>query len=35
MPILQNVPIALTAENIIASSGNRRVNPAMLRDAEA
>jgi hypothetical protein len=34
MPTLQNVPIALTAEKIIASPGNRRVNPAMLRDAE-
>lgn len=34
MPILRDVPIALKAEEIIASPGNRQIRPALLRHAE-
>jgi cobalamin-dependent methionine synthase I len=34
MPILHDIPIALTAEEIIASPDKNRIQPALLRDAE-
>lgn len=34
MPTLRDIPISLTAEEIIAAPKNRRINPALLRDAE-
>jgi hypothetical protein len=34
MPILQDIPIALTAEEIIASPNKKRIQPALLREAE-
>lgn len=34
MPILQDVPIALTAEEIIASPGSGPIKPSLLRHAE-
>ena len=34
MPILQNIPVALTAHELVASRGQSRVRPALLRDAE-
>lgn len=34
MPILRNIPIELTAEQILASRGNRQHQPALLREAE-
>jgi hypothetical protein len=34
MPILRDIPITLTAEEIIPSRGGRRIQPALLRDAE-
>lgn len=34
MPILRDIPIALTAEEIIASPANRQVKPALLRHAQ-
>jgi hypothetical protein len=34
MPILRDIPIALTAEEIIASPDKNRIQPALLRDAE-
>lgn len=33
MPILQDIPIALTPEEIVASPKNRQVKPALLRQA--
>jgi hypothetical protein len=33
MPILRDIPIALTAEEIIPSRGARRIQPALLQDA--
>ena len=35
MPILRDIPIALTAHEIIASNRKGRIRPALLRDAEA
>jgi hypothetical protein len=34
MPILTDVPVALTPEEILATRGKRRVQPGLLRDAE-
>ncbi len=34
MPILRDIPIALRAEQIIASPNKNRIQPALLRDAE-
>jgi hypothetical protein len=34
MPILQNIPIALTAEEVIASRGQRSVRPELMQQAE-
>lgn len=34
MPILRNIPVTLTAEEIIAAPKTRRINPSLLRDAE-
>jgi hypothetical protein len=34
MPVLQNIPIALTAEEIVGPAKNRQVKPALLRQAE-
>ncbi len=34
MPILTDIPVALTPEEILATGGKRRVQPALLRDAE-
>jgi hypothetical protein len=34
MPILRDIPIALTAEEIIPSNGKRAVRPELLRDAQ-
>lgn len=34
MPTLRDIPVTLTAEEIIAGPKNRRINPALLRDAE-
>lgn len=34
MPILHDIPIALTAEEIIASPAKNRIQPALLREAE-
>lgn len=35
MPILRDIPLALTAHEIITSSRQGRIRPALLRDAEA
>jgi hypothetical protein len=34
MPILTNIPVTLTPEEILATGGRRRVQPGLLRDAE-
>jgi len=34
MPTLRDIPVALTAKEIIAAPKTRRINPALLRDAE-
>lgn len=34
MPLLRDIPITLTAEEIIASPDKTRIRPALLRDAE-
>lgn len=34
MPVLRNIPIAITAEEILAARGHRRIRPELLRDAE-
>ena len=34
MPILRDIPVALTAEQLIAARGQRPVRPELLRDAE-
>jgi hypothetical protein len=34
MPILRDIPVALTAEEIIPNRQGRRIQPALLRDAE-
>jgi hypothetical protein len=34
MPILTDIPVALTPEEILATRGKRRVQPALLHDAE-
>jgi hypothetical protein len=34
MPILRDIPVTLTAEQIIASRGNRGIRSALIRDAE-
>jgi hypothetical protein len=34
MPILRDIPVTLTAEEIIAGPKKRRINPSLLRDAE-
>jgi hypothetical protein len=34
MPILRDIPVELAAEAIIPNRGQRRVHPALLRDAE-
>jgi hypothetical protein len=34
MPTLRDIPVTLTAEEIIAAPKARRINPALLRDAE-
>ncbi len=34
MPTLRDIPVTLTAEEIIAAPKTRRINPALLRDAE-
>ncbi|MGC9336324.1 MAG: hypothetical protein ACP5JJ_19475 [Anaerolineae bacterium] len=34
MPILRDIPISLSAEEILASGGKRRFQPGLLRDAE-
>jgi hypothetical protein len=35
LPILRDIPIALTAHEIIATNSQRPIRPALLRDAEA
>ena len=34
MPILQDIPVAFTAQEVIASQGNRRARPELLEDAQ-
>jgi hypothetical protein len=34
VPILNNIPISLTAEEVIAAQGRRQIRPELLRDAE-
>jgi hypothetical protein len=34
MPVLRNIPIAITAEEILAAGGQRRIRPEILRDAK-
>jgi hypothetical protein len=34
MPILQDIPIQVTAEEVLAGRGQRQLRPALLRDAE-
>ena len=34
MAIIQDIPIALTADEVVASGGQARARPALLRDAE-
>jgi hypothetical protein len=34
MPLLKNVPVAMTAEEVVASRGRREVRPELLQDAQ-
>ena len=34
MPVLRNIPITMTVEEILAAQGQRRIRPEILRDAE-
>jgi len=35
MPIIEGVPVAITADEILAARGRKRTSPGLLRDAEA